>query len=210
MKQSNNRLKMSKIKFASVNEKVVTANEFPLSKSKEVLSKELIAVLGYGVQGPAQAQNLRDNGFDVIVGQRENTSSWNKAVEDGWKPKETLFPLEEACKKATFICYLLSDAGQIQLWPTVKRHLTKNKTLCFSHGFGVTFSEQSDIVPPHDVDVILVAPKGSGRSVRKLFLERKGINASYAVHQDYSGNAEVTGFSLRHWNRFWIFIRNYF
>lgn len=182
---------MSKIKFSNVDETVVTTNELSLSKAKEVLSKEVIAVLGYGVQGPAQAQNLRDNGFHVIVGQRENTLSWNKAVEDGWKPNETLFPLEEACSKATFLCYLLSDAGQIHLWPTVKKHLTKNKTLCFSHGFGVTFSEKSEIVPPHDVDVILVAPKGSGRSVRKLFMEGKGINASYAVHQDSSGKAEL-------------------
>jgi len=182
---------MSKMKFFNVDENVVTTNELPLSKAKEVLRNEVIAVLGYGVQGPAQAQNLRDNGFQVIVGQRENTSSWNKAVEDGWKPKHTLYPLEEACHKATFLCYLLSDAGQIHFWPTVKKHLTKNKTLCFSHGFGIAFSDQTDIVPPNDVDVILVAPKGSERSVRKMFLDGKGINASYAVHQDSSGKAEL-------------------
>lgn len=187
----NNRLKMSEIKFSNVDEKVITAEELPLSKAKEILSKEVIAVLGYGVQGPAQAQNLRDNGFHVIVGQRENTPSWTKAINDGWKPNETLYSLEEACSKATFLCYLLSDAGQIHLWPMVKKHLTKNKTLCFSHGFGITFSKQSEIVPPHEMDVILVAPKGSGRSVRKLFMEGKGINASYAVHQDSSGTAEL-------------------
>lgn len=182
---------MSKIKFFNEDENVVTANELSLSKAKEILNNEVIAILGYGIQGPAQALNLRDNGFHVIVGQRENTSSWNKAVEDGWKTNETLYSIEKACEKATFLCYLLSDAGQIQLWPTVKRHLGKNKTLCFSHGFGIAFSEQTEIVPPHDIDVILVAPKGSGRSVRQLFMEGKGINASYAVHQNNSGKAEL-------------------
>lgn len=182
---------MSKVKFANTEEKVITAAELPLSKAKEILSSEVIGVLGYGIQGTAQAQNLRDNGFHVIVGQREHTASWNEAIKDGWKPNDTLYSLEEVCKKATFLCYLLSDIGQIQLWPTLKKHLTKNKTICFSHGFGITFSEQSGIVPPSDIDVILVAPKGSGRSVRKLFLERKGINASFAVYQDHSGKAEL-------------------
>ncbi len=181
---------MSKIKFYHAEEKVITAHELPMAEAKKILSHEVIAVLGYGVQGPAQALNLRDNGFNVIVGQREKTSSWNKAIHDGWKPNETLFPLEEACTKATFLCYLLSDAGQIQLWPTVRKYLTQNKTLCFSHGFAITYTEQTGIVPPPDIDVILVAPKGSGNSVRKLFLEGKGINASYAVHQDNSGKAE--------------------
>jgi ketol-acid reductoisomerase len=172
-------------------EKVVTTKEMPLSKAKDILNNEVIAVLGYGIQGPAQAQNLRDNGFRVIVGQREHSSSWDKAVADGWKPNETLFSLEAACQKATFFCLLLSDAGQIQLWPTVKKHLTKGKTLCFSHGFGITFTQQTGIVPPKEADVILVAPKGSGRSVRELFKAGKGINASYAVHQDSSGQAEL-------------------
>jgi ketol-acid reductoisomerase len=182
---------MSKMNFFNVDEKVVTPHEFPLSKARKILSSEVIAILGYGVQGPAQALNLRDNGFHVIVGQRKNTSSWNKAVEDGWKPNETLYPLEEACEKATFLCYLLSDAGQIHLWPAVRKRLTKNKTLCFSHGFGIAFSEQTAIVSPDGTDVILIAPKGSGRSVRQLFTEGKGINASYAVHQDCSGKAEL-------------------
>ena len=174
----------------SFNEKIITANDISLSKAKAILNQEIIAILGYGVQGPAQAMNLRDNGFNVIVGQRENTSSWNKALEDGWKPGDNLFSIEEACRKGTFLCYLLSDAGQIQSWPAVQKHLNKRKTLCFSHGFAIVFSEQTGIVPPKDVDVVLVAPKGSGRSVRTLFTEKKGINASYAIHQDGSGLAK--------------------
>lgn len=181
---------MSMIKFGSVSEEVITREEFPLSKAKEVLKNEKIAIIGYGVQGPAQALNLRDNGFDVIIGQRPNSPSWDKAIADGWVPNKTLFDIDAACEQATFICNLLSDAAQIQLWPTVKKHLTAGKTLYFSHGFGVTYHEKTGIVPPKDIDVILAAPKGSGRSVRKLFLAGKGINSSYAVYQDFSGKAE--------------------
>jgi len=181
---------MSKLKFAYTEETVVTRDEFSLQKAKDVLKNEVIAVLGYGVQGPAQAQNLRDNGFNVIVGQRQNTSSWNKALEDGWVPNKDLFPIEEACKKGTFLCYLLSDAAQMQLWPIVREYLSPGKTLCFSHGFSVTYSDKTGVIPPSNVDVVLVAPKGSGRSVRLLFKEGKGINSSYAVEQDYSKRAE--------------------
>src|SRR5437016_3264632 len=154
---------MAKLNFGGVKEDVVTRTEFPLKKAKAVLKGETIAVIGYGVQGPAQALNLRDNGFTVIVGQRKNSKSWKKAIQDGWKPGSTLFEIEDALKKGTVISYLLSDAAQIALWPTVLKHLSKGKTLYFSHGFAVTFSKQSGIVPPKDVDVILVAPKGSGR-----------------------------------------------
>jgi ketol-acid reductoisomerase len=180
---------MSKMMFGQTEEEVVTRTEFPLARAKEVLASETIAVIGYGVQGPAQALNLRDNGFNVIIGQRENSPSWKKAVEEGWKPGETLFNLEEACRRGTFICYLLSDAGQMQNWPMVKEHLTPGKTLYFSHGFAVTYSDQTKVIPPQGIDVVLVAPKGSGRTVRRLFLEGKGLNASYAVHQDSSGKA---------------------
>lgn len=180
---------MSIFKFGSIDEEVVTRDEFPLSKAKEILKAETIAIIGYGVQGPAQALNLRDNGFNVIIGQRPNSSSWDKAVADGWIPNQTLFDIEAACKKATFICYLLSDAAQIQLWPVVSQYLTPGKTLYFSHGFGITYRDKTEIIPPKAVDVILVAPKGSGRSVRKLFLQGKGINSSYAVYQDSTGHA---------------------
>jgi len=183
---------MAKITFGGVKEDVVTREEFPLKKAKQVLKKQTIAVIGYGVQGPAQALNLRDNGFNVIVGQRKQSPSWKKALADGWKPSETLFEIEEAVKRGTIICYLLSDAAQIQLWPVVKKQLTKGKTLYFPHGFAVTFAKQTEIVPPKDLDVILVAPKGSGRTVRKIFLEGRGINSSFAVYQDASGHAQDT------------------
>jgi len=170
-------------------EEVVTREEFPMSKALDTLKNETIAVIGYGVQGPAQALNMRDNGFKIIVGQRKGTKTWNKAIEHGWVPGETLFEVEEAARRGTIIQFLLSDAGQIELWPTVKPHLTAGKALYFSHGFGITFKEQTGIIPPADIDVILAAPKGSGTSVRRLFLQGKGINSSYAVYQDATGNA---------------------
>jgi ketol-acid reductoisomerase len=180
---------MAKINFGGVEENVVTRDEFPLDKAREVLKDETIAVLGYGVQGPGQALNLRDNGFNVIVGQRKHSKTWDKAVKDGWVPGETLFELEEACDRGTILQFLLSDAGQIAAWPMVKSYLKPGKTLYFSHGFGVTFKERTGIIPPTDVDVILVAPKGSGTSLRRLFLEGKGLNSSFAIFQDASGKA---------------------
>ncbi|WP_031528450.1 ketol-acid reductoisomerase [Dyadobacter crusticola] len=180
---------MAKLNFGGVEEEVVTREEFPLEKAREVLSNETIAVIGYGVQGPGQSLNMRDNGFNVIVGQRQGGKSWDKAVADGWVPGETLFDIEEALSKGTIICYLLSDAAQIELWPTVKKHLTAGKSLYFSHGFGVTYKDQTGIIPPSDVDVYLVAPKGSGTSLRRLFVEGKGLNSSFAVFQDATGKA---------------------
>ena len=180
---------MAKINFGGVEEQVVTRTEFPLEKAKAVLANDTIAVLGYGVQGPGQSLNLRDNGFKVIVGQRKGTKSWDKAVADGWVPGETLFEIEEACEKATIIEFLLSDAGQISAWSMVKKHLTKGKALYFSHGFAITYSQRTGIVPPADVDVILVAPKGSGTSLRRLYLQGRGVNSSYAIYQDATGKA---------------------
>lgn len=181
---------MAKINFGGVEEEVVTRQEFPLEKAREVLKNETIAVLGYGVQGPGQALNLKDNGFNVIVGQRKDSKTWDKAVADGWEPGKTLFELEEACERGTIIQFLLSDAGQIAFWPTLKKHLTPGKTLYFSHGFGVTYNDQTGIIPPKDVDVILIAPKGSGTSLRRLFLEGRGLNSSFAIHQDATGKAK--------------------
>lgn len=180
---------MATMKFGEVEESLVTRDEFSLEKAREILSDETIAVIGYGVQGPGQALNLKDNGFNVIVGQRKDSKTWDKAVADGWVPGETLFDIENACEKGTIIQYLLSDAGQIALWPTVKKFLTPGKALYFSHGFAVTYKEQTGIIPPKDVDVILVAPKGSGTSLRRMFLENRGLNASYAIHQDATGRA---------------------
>jgi ketol-acid reductoisomerase len=187
---------MAIINFGGVPENVITREEFPLSKALETLKNETIAVIGYGVQGPGQSLNLKDNGFNVIVGQRKGGKSWDKAVSDGWVEGETLFDIEEACAKATIIQYLLSDAGQIASWQLVKKHLTAGKTLYFSHGFGITYHEQTGIVPPADVDVILVAPKGSGTSLRRLFLKGEGLNSSYAIYQDATGKAKDTVISL--------------
>lgn len=180
---------MAKMKFGDVEETVITREEFPLAKAKELLKDEVIAVLGYGVQGPAQSLNPKDNGFNVIIGQRKGGASWDQAKTDGWEEGKTLFELEEACKRATIIVNLLSDAGQIQAWPVIREHLSDGKMLTFSHGFGVVYKDQTQIVPPTNVDVTLVAPKGSGRSVRRLFQEGRGINSSFAVHQDATGKA---------------------
>jgi ketol-acid reductoisomerase len=180
-----------KLKFGSVEENVVTREEFPLEKARDVLKDEVIAVLGYGVQGPGQALNLKDNGFNVIVGQRKGSKTWDKAVSDGWVPGETLFELEEACERGTILQFLLSDAGQIALWPTVKKHLTPGKALYFSHGFGVTYKDKTGIIPPADVDVILVAPKGSGTSLRRMFVKDRvialgiGVGSGYLFETDF-------------------------
>ena len=179
---------MAKMNFGGVEETVVTREEFPLEKAREVLKNETIAVIGYGVQGPGQSLNLRDNGFNVIVGQRAG-KTYDKAVSDGWVPGETLFSIEEACERATIIQVLLSDAAQIACWPTIKKHLTPGKALYFSHGFAITYKERTGIVPPADVDVILIAPKGSGTSLRTMFLEGRGLNSSYAIFQDATGRA---------------------
>ena len=180
---------MAQINFGGVNETVITREEFPLEKARKVLENETIAVIGYGVQGPGQSLNLRDNGFNVIVGQREGTRSWERAVADGWVPGQTLFGIEEAAERGTIIQYLLSDAGQIAVWPALRKHLTAGKALYFSHGFGITYKERTGIVPPADVDVILIAPKGSGTSLRRMFLEGRGLNSSFAVFQDATGRA---------------------
>ena len=179
---------MAKMNFGGVIEEVVTRSEFPLERALEALRGETIAILGYGVQGPGQACNLRDGGFNVIVGQRPG-KTYDKAVADGWVPGETLFSIEEAARRATIVCMLLSDAAQMQLWPTIKPHLTAGKTLYFSHGFAITWSDRSGVVPPADIDVVMVAPKGSGTSLRTMYLEGRGLNSSYAVHQDASGRA---------------------
>ncbi|MBN2520751.1 MAG: ketol-acid reductoisomerase, partial [Bacteroidales bacterium] len=182
---------MAKINFGGVEETVITREEFSINKALEVLKDETIAVIGYGVQGPAQALNMKDNGFKVIIGQApEFKSDWDRAVADGWVPGETLFPIEEAAEKGTIIQYLVSDAAQRAIWPKLKPHLKEGNALYFSHGFSITYNEQTGVIPPENIDVILVAPKGSGTSVRRNFLAGAGINSSYAVHQDFTGKAE--------------------
>ena len=181
---------MATIDFGGTIEEVVTRDEFPLEKAREILSDEVVAVLGYGVQGPAQALNMRDNGVNVIVGQWPGDKPyWDKAVGDGWEPGSTLFPLEEATERGTVIQYLVSDAAQMLTWPRIKPHLKEGDALYFSHGFSIVYGDQTSVVPPEYVDVIMVAPKGSGTSVRANFLDGAGINSSYAVHQDFTGRA---------------------
>lgn len=179
---------MAKLNFGGVEENVVTRREFPLEKAREVLKNETIAVLGYGVQGPGQSLNLRDNGFNVIVGQRPG-KTFDKAVADGWVPGETLFSIEEAAKRGTIIMCLLSDAAVLSVWPVIKPHLTAGKALCFSHGFAIAWPDRTGVVPPAGIDVIMVAPKGSGASLRSMFLENRGVNSSYAVGHDATGKA---------------------
>ncbi|MFO7556011.1 MAG: ketol-acid reductoisomerase [Desulfobacterales bacterium] len=187
---------MAKINFGGIEEEVITSEEFSLEKARDVLKDEVVAVLGYGVQGPGQALNMKDNGINVIVGQREKSRSWDRAVEDGFVPGETLFPIEEAARKGTVIQYLLSDAGQVAVWPTIKKCLDQGNVLYFSHGFSIVYKDQTGIVPPENVDVILVAPKGSGRTVRTNFLDGSGINSSFAVFQDYTGRAKERALAL--------------
>jgi ketol-acid reductoisomerase len=182
---------MAIIDFGGVKEEVVTRDEFPVSKALEVLKNETIAVIGYGVQGPAQSLNMRDNGFNVIIGQSKKFQrDWDRAVADGWIPGETLFDMEEAAKKGTIIQMLVSDAAQKAIWPLIKTCLNKGDALYFSHGFSIVYRDQTGVVPPPGVDVILVAPKGSGTSVRRNFLSGAGINSSFAVEQDATGRAK--------------------
>ena len=188
---------MAKLNFGGVEENVVKREEFPLSRAQEVLKDEVIAIIGYGVQGPAQALNLKDNGISVIIGQEPKfKDDWDKAIRDGWVPGETLFPIEEAAKKATVIQYLISDAAQRDVWPIIEPCLNEGDALYFSHGFSITYKEQTGVIPPANVDVILVAPKGSGTSVRRNFLAGTGINSSYAIFQDYTGRAEERTLAL--------------
>ena len=187
---------MAEINFGGVLEEVITSEEFTLEKARQVLKNETVAVIGYGVQGQGQSLNMRDNGIRVIIGQREGGATWEKARKDGWEPGKTLFSIEEAAKRGTIIQYMLSDAGQKTLWPTVKPYLTKGKALYFSHGFSITYKDLTGVIPPADIDVILVAPKGAGRTVRRNFLAGSGINSSYAVFQDTTGKARERALAL--------------
>ncbi|KAG5340374.1 Acetolactate synthase, mitochondrial [Termitomyces sp. Mn162] len=182
--------------FAGTKEVVYERKDWPLAKLQDYFKNDTLALIGYGSQGHGQGLNARDNGLNVIVGVRKDGESWRQAVEDGWVPGETLFPIEEAINKGTIIMNLLSDAAQSQTWPTIAPLITKGKTLYFSHGFSVVFKEDTKVIPPTDVDVILVAPKGSGRTVRTLFKEGRGINSSIAVFQDVTGKAHEKAVAL--------------
>jgi ketol-acid reductoisomerase len=187
---------MRQIKIGTSTETVVERADYPPERIREILGNETVAVLGYGVQGRGQSLNMKDNGVQVIIGQREGGKSWDLAVQDGWVPGKTLLSMEVAAKRGTIVQYLLSDAGQKEQWPRLKPHLTSGKALYFSHGFAIVYGNQTGVVPPKDIDVILVAPKGSGTTVRRLFLEGRGINASYAIHQDATDKARDRALAL--------------
>ena len=181
---------MAVMNFGGTEEEVITRDEVTMEKALEELKDETIAIIGYGVQGPAQALNMKDNGFNVIVGQASGfKKDWDRAVVDGWVPGETLFEIDEAAKRGTIVQMLVSDAAQKAIWPTIKECLNPGDALYFSHGFSIVYKDQTEVVPPENVDVILVAPKGSGTYVRRNFLSGAGINASFAVAQDYTGRA---------------------
>jgi ketol-acid reductoisomerase len=188
---------MARIDFGGVKEEVITRKEFPLSKARRILKGETVAVIGYGVQGPAQALNMKENGVDVIVGQADRfKTDWNRARKDGWVPGRSLFDIEEAVERGSIVQLLVSDAAQKAIWPVVKRHLHPGDALYFSHGFSITYQDKTKVIPPDDVDVILVAPKGSGTSVRRNFLSGAGINSSFAVEQDATGRARDRAIAL--------------
>jgi len=184
---------MVELDFGGIKEYVVTRQEFPVEKAREILKDEIVVSLGYGIQGRAQSLNMRDNGIKVIIGQEStgvHKAYYDLAVQDGWLPGENLLPMEEAAKRGTIKMYLLTDAGQREMWPVIKRTLKEGDALYFSHGFSIVYKEQTGVIPPKNIDVILVAPKGSGTSVRRNFLDGSGINSSYAVYQDYTSRAE--------------------
>jgi len=179
---------MKKIRVGRTVERIVERRDWPLAKVRKVLKNETIAVLGYGVQGRGQSLNMRDNGLKVIIGEAWKPS-WKRAISEGWKPGRDLFTIEEAARRGTILMYLLSDAGQKAMWPVIRPNLKPGGALYFSHGFSIVFRDQTGVVPPPYVDVIMVAPKGSGTTVRRLFVEGRGINASIAVFQDATGKA---------------------
>jgi ketol-acid reductoisomerase len=187
---------MRQIKIGQNPETVVERADYPPERIKQILGNETVAVLGYGVQGRGQSLNMKDNGVNVIIGLRQGGQGWDLAVKDGWVAGRTLFPMEDAARRGTIIQYLLSDAGQKEQWPTLKPLLTAGKALYFSHGFSIVYADQTGVIPSKDIDVILVAPKGSGTTVRRLFLEGRGINASFAIHQDATGKARDRALAL--------------
>ena len=185
---------MKQIDINGYKEEIIERSDFPIEKCKTILKNKVTTILGYGPQGRGQGLNMRDQGFNVILGLRKG-ASWVKALEDGWVAGENLFEIEEATKKGNIIQFLLSDAGQIQAWPSITNNLVEGNTLYFSHGFGIVFHSETNIIPPKNVNVVLVAPKGSGLTVRNHFLEGRGINSSYAVYQDYDGSAKEIAIS---------------
>jgi ketol-acid reductoisomerase len=179
---------MKTIEINGVTEQIIERSDYPVEKQRDILSQDSTAILGYGPQGRGQSLNLRDQGFNVLVGVRDGRSK-DAALADGWEEGENLLSIEDAAEQGTIVQYLLSDAAQIALWPEVRKRLRPGECLYFSHGFGIVFREDTGIIPPEDVDVVMVAPKGSGLTVRRHFLAGRGINASFAVWRDATGRA---------------------
>jgi ketol-acid reductoisomerase len=150
------------------------------------LKGKKIAIMGYGSQGHAQAQNLRDSGLDVIVSELEGTENYQFALKDGFKP----IPAAQAAKEADLIQILTQDHVQAKLYQEdVKPSLKKGKTLLFSHGFNIHYGQ---IVPPKEIDVVMIAPKGPGHLVRREYVNGAGVPCLVAVHQDPSEKALQT------------------
>src|SRR5262249_31284801 len=197
---------MQKIQLGGQADTVIEREDYPLARVRAILRNETLAVLGYGSQGRGQSLNLRDNNLPVIVGLRPERESWKLAESDGWVAGQTLFPLDEAAKRGSIVMNLLSDAGQKDQWKVIRRRLTKGKALLFGHGFSIVYQDQTGVVPPEDIDVMMVGPKGSGTTLRRDFLNGRGMNASFAVHQDATGRARerclACGFAIGSWNLF--------
>lgn len=149
-----------------------------------ILKNKTIAVLGYGSQGHAQAQNLKDSGLDVIVGLRQNSNSWDQAIKDGLE----VATVDEAAKKADIIQILIGDNHQPAVYhESVLPYLTEGKAIVVSHGFNILYNQ---IIPPENIDVFMIAPKSPGHLVRRLHQEGAGVPGLLAIHQDYSGKAK--------------------
>jgi ketol-acid reductoisomerase len=158
--------------------------------SIDPLKGKTVAVIGYGIQGHAQAQNMRDSGMDVVVGLRENGVSWNKAREDGFE----VLSISEAAKKGDIVHILIPDEHQAAVYRGhIAPNLEPGNALGFSHGFNIRFKQ---IVPPEDVDVIMMAPKGPGAMVRREYVAGSGVPALIAVEQDATGHAKETALAM--------------
>ncbi|GBE55700.1 ketol-acid reductoisomerase [archaeon BMS3Bbin15] len=156
----------------------------------EALKGKTIAIIGYGIQGHAQAKNMKDSGMDVIVGLRPDGSSWEKAKADGFEP----MTIEEAAEKGDIIHILIPDEIQGRIYrKQIKEHISEGNALSFSHGFNIRFNQ---IVPPENVDVIMMAPKGPGGMVRREYLAGSGVPALIAVEQNYTGKAKEIALAM--------------
>jgi len=151
-----------------------------------ILKGKKIAIIGYGSQGHAQAQNLRDSGLDVIIGQRKGSENYDFALRDGFKPTSAA----EASKQSEVIQILTQDHIQAKLFEEeVKPHLQKGKTILFSHGFNIHFGQ---VVPPKEIDVVMIAPKGPGHLLRREFVKGAGVPSLLAIYQDFTKKARET------------------